>query len=157
MGHLFVGTGGSAEQNPPCTARRPGFILWSRRMVVLLPLILIASACGPSEPIRVTTIQLGRSLNSDDSINEHTTTFKPTETIYASAINEAAGAGTIAVRWVYAGQTVSQESKDVRFNREGATAFHMQAPSAGFPAGDYRVELQVNDQPAGVREFRVVK
>jgi hypothetical protein len=105
----------------------------------------------------VTTIQLGRSLNSDDSVNQHTTTFKPNDTIFVSAINETAGAGTIAVRWVYAGQTVTQESKDVSFNREGATEFHMQPPSAGFPPGDYRVEVEVNGQPAGIREFRVVK
>ena len=125
--------------------------------IFALAALLAAPACGPSEPIRVTTIQLGRSLNSDDSVNQHTTTFKPNDTIYASAINQAAGAGTIAARWVYAGQTVTQESKDVSFNREGATEFHMQAPSAGFPAGDYRVEIEVNGEPAGVREFRVVR
>ena len=124
---------------------------------VAIVLVLAAAGCGPSEPLTVTTIQLGRSLNSDDSINQHTTTFKPNETIYASAINQAPGKGTIAVRWVYAGQTVSEETKEVSFNREGATAFHLQAPSAGFPAGDYRLEVQVNGQPAGVREFRVVR
>ena len=124
---------------------------------VVVACVAAASACGPSEPIKVTTIQLGRSLNSDDSVNQHTTTFKPNDTVYVSAINEAAGAGTIAVRWVFAGQTVTQESKEVSFNREGATQFRMPPPSAGFPPGDYRVEVEVNGQRAGVREFRVVK
>ena len=125
-----------------------------RALAVLL--VIAAAACGPSEPLRISTIQVGKSLNSDDSINQHATTFKPKETVYASAITEAAGAGTISVRWVYFAQTVSQEAKDVSFSREGATQFHLQPPSAGFPEGDYRVEFQVNGQPAGAREFRVV-
>jgi hypothetical protein len=124
---------------------------------VAVALVALVAACGPSEPLKVTTIQVGRSLNSDDSINQHTTTFKPNETIYVSAISEAAGTGTIAVRWVYAGQTVSEESREVSLNREGATEFHMQTPSGGFPEGDYRVEVTVNGENAGVRDFRVVR
>ncbi len=125
--------------------------------LLLLLLAFGAVACGPGEPLKITTIQVGRSLNSDDSISGHTTTFKPDETIYTAVINEAAGAGTVSVRWVYSGQTVSEETKEVSFNREGATEFHIQTPSGGFPEGDYRVEIQVNGQPAGIREFRVAK
>ena len=125
--------------------------------VTIVAALVAAAGCGPSEPLTITTIQVGRSLNSDDSINQHTTTFKPNETIYASAINETAGAGTIAVRWLYAGQTVNEESRDVSYTREGATAFRMQAPSAGFPEGDYRVEFQTNGEDAGTRTFRVAR
>jgi hypothetical protein len=126
------------------------------RLLVVVALAA-AAACGPGEPLKVTTIQLGRSLNSDDSISGHTTTFKPNETIYAAAINDAPGASTVSVRWVYAGQTVSEETKEVSFNREGATEFHMLTPSGGFPPGEYRVEFQVDGQPVGAREFRVEK
>ncbi len=112
-------------------------------------MLATAVACRPSEPLKVTTIQLGRSLNSDDSVAGHTTTFKPAETIYASVINLAPGTGTVSARWVYAGQTVSEETKEVSFTREGATEFHLQSPSAGFPPGDYRVEFQVNGQAVG--------
>ena len=127
-----------------------------RRLVVSCALGA-AVACGPSEPLKVTTIQLGRSLNSDDSVATHTTSFNPKDTIYASVINDSAGAGTVSVRWVYAGQTVREETKEVSFTREGATEFHLQSPSAGFPPGDYRVEIQVDGQPVGTREFRVDK
>jgi hypothetical protein len=125
------------------------------RLLVAVVMLASAVGCRPGEPLKVTTIQLGRSLNSDDTVAEHTTTFKPTDTIYASVINETRGAGTVSARWVYAGQTVSEEKKDVSFMREGATEFHLQSPSAGFPPGEYRVELQVNGQPVGAREFRV--
>jgi hypothetical protein len=117
----------------------------------------VAVACGPSEPLTVTTIQLGRSLNSDDSIASHTTSFHPKDTIYAALINDAAGAGTVSARWVYAGQTVSEETRKVSLNREGATEFHLQSPSAGFPPGDYRVEFQVDGRSIGTREFRVAE
>jgi outer membrane usher protein FimD/PapC len=46
--------------------------------------------------------------------------------------------------------------KDVSYTREGATEFHMQSPSGGFPPGEYRVELQVNGQSVGARDFKVV-
>jgi hypothetical protein len=125
------------------------------RQVIATLTLASAVACGPREPLKVTTIQVGRSLNSDNSVGTHTTTFKRNETIYASAINDAAGKGTVSVRWVYAGHTVREETKDVSYNREAATEFHLQSPSAGFPPGEYRVEFQVNGQPVGARDFRV--
>ena len=127
------------------------------RVIVAISALAATVACGPSEPLKVTTIQLGRSLNSDHSVATHTTSFHPKDTIYAALINDAAGAGTVAVRWVYAGQTVSEETKKVSHNREGATEFHLQSPSAGFPPGDYRVEFQQDGKPIGTREFRVAE
>lgn len=118
-------------------------------------MLIAAVACGPGEPLQVTTIQVGRSLNSDDSVGAHTTTFHRNDTIFASAINDVPGKGTVSARWVYAGQTVREEKKDVSFSREGATEFHLQAPSGGFPPGEYRVEVQVNGHQVGVRAFRV--
>jgi hypothetical protein len=131
----------------------------SVKVPVLVAICALAAtvACGPSEPLKVTTIQLGRSLNSDDSVASHTTSFHPKDTIYAALINDAAGAGTVSARWVYAGQTVSEETKEVSHNREGATEFHLQSPSAGFPPGDYRVEFQLDGKPIGTREFRVTE
>jgi hypothetical protein len=127
------------------------------RVLVTIYALGAVVACGPSEPLKVTTIQLGRSLNSDDSVASHTTSFHPKDTIYASLINNTAGAGTVSARWVYAGQTVSEETKKVSHNREGATEFHLQSPSAGFPPGDYRVEFQMDGKSIGTREFRVTE
>jgi hypothetical protein len=116
-----------------------------------------AVACGPSGPLQVVTVQIGRTLNSDDSVGNISSTFKPTDTVYAAVLFEAAGTGSATVRWRYNGQTVSEETKDVRLTREGAASFHLQPPSAGFPEGDYRAEFEVDGQNAGFREFRVVK
>ena len=137
--------------------RRLFFLGASAPRCVVITALALAMNCGPSEPLKISAIQVGRSLNSDDTVGNPTLTFKPNETIYAAALNDAAGAGTVAVRWIYAGQTVSEETKEARFTREGATAFHLQPPSAGFPAGDYRIEFTLDGQAVGTREFHVVK
>ena len=126
-------------------------------LLVLAAALVIAPACSSNDPLVVNTVQLGRSLNSDDTVGNHATTFKPSDTVYLAAINDAPGSGTINVRWVYAGQTVSEESREVRYTRDSATSFHLQPPSAGFPEGEYRVEVQVNDQNVATRTFRVTR
>jgi hypothetical protein len=111
-------------------------------------------ACGPSEPLRVTTLQLGRSLNPDNSVSAHTTRFKPDDTVYVSVLSDEPGYGTVTVRWMLNGTLVSEAKRDVSYTRAAATQFHLQN-SGGFPEGNYRVEILINGQPAGSREFRV--
>ena len=104
--------------------------------------------------MKVATLQLGKSLNSDNSVGALTTRFKPDDTIYISLLSDEAGEGTITVRWTLGGQTVSEASRDVSYMRAAATEFHLQN-SGGFPTGEYRVDVLVNGQPAGSRQFRV--
>jgi hypothetical protein len=115
-----------------------------------------ALACGSDEPLRATTIQLGRSLNPDNSVGTHTTRFKPDDTIYTSVLTDGAGSATISARWLYAGRVVSEPKKDVSYRGPAATEFHIQN-SGGFPPGEYKVEIFLNGQPFGSREFRVEK
>ena len=84
-----------------------------------LPLVIVAAALAAacSEPLKVETLQLGRSLNEDKSIAEPTTTFKPNETVYVSALNPARGEGTVRVRWYYGSQLLSDREKHVSFQR----------------------------------------
>ena len=55
------------------------------RTLQLLPSILLlfalAIGCGSNQTLRVTSIQLGRSLNADNSVGNFTTTFAPNDTI----------------------------------------------------------------------------
>ena len=119
-----------------------------------LTLLLAASlACGPGS-LRVATIQLGRSLNADNSVGISTTSFKPQDTIYVALLTEGAGRGTVAVRWLYAGQVIGQGSRAVAYKGNGVTEFHLQN-ARGFPAGEYAVEVSVDGQVVGVRNFRI--
>lgn len=115
-------------------------------------LALTAAAC--SQPITVETIQLGRSLNADQSVASQATTFKPNETVYVSALNSARGHGTIAVKWYYGSQMLSERSKTVKFQGAGATEFNISS-ATGFPEGDYRVEVFVDGTSVGTRNFNV--
>ena len=119
-------------------------------------LTIAAVGCGPTDPLRVDTIQLGRSLNPDNSVASHTSSFKPLDTMYVSMLTPAKGRGTIGVRWTYAGRLVSDPSKEVSYKGPAATEFHIQN-SSGFPPGDYSVEVFLDGQSAGKRDYRVDK
>lgn len=129
-----------------------------RRCHVRLPvLFLFAGLLGCSgEGLRVTSIQLGRSLNADNTVAGHTTRFEPGDSIYVSVLTAGSGSSTIAVRWMYRGRVLGQPQKRVSYADVAATEFRLQS-AGGFPLGDYTVEAFLDGQPAGTREFRVEK
>jgi hypothetical protein len=121
----------------------------------LLVLAVVAAAgCGPSGPLNVKTIQLGRSLNSDNSVGTFGTRFKPEETIYAAALTDNAGSGTLKAIWTFRGKSISEEQKDVSYREPAATEFHLRY-AGGLPPGDYKVEIQFDGAPVGSRDFVV--
>jgi hypothetical protein len=122
----------------------------------LVVIFCVVAACRSNDPLRVTTLQLGRGLNPDNTVNGHTTRFKPTETVYVSVLTDNAGSGTISARWSYAGRVVSEPEKKVSYRGAAATEFHIQN-SGGFPAGDYSVEVFLDGTSVGTREFRIEK
>ena len=125
-----------------------------RTALLALALGLAASACGPQGPLRVETIQLGRSLNPDNSVATHTSTFKPLDTMYVSILTPEKGRSTIGVKWTYAGRLVSEPAKEVSYKGPAATEFHIQN-SSGFPPGNYAVEVFLDGQAVAKREYRV--
>jgi hypothetical protein len=112
------------------------------------------TACRPSSPLRVTTIQTGKSLNSDKSVGNHTTRFRPDDTMFASVLTDGPGSGTIGARWRFAGRLVSEETKTVSYRDHAATEFHIQN-SSGFPPGEYSVEILVDGRSFATRTLRV--
>ena len=124
------------------------------RVALLLCAAVVIAGCSPGVPFKIQTLQLGKSLNPDNSVGTHTTRFKPGDTIYVSLLSDQPGEGTVTVKWMFGGQVVSEAKKDVSYMRPAATEFHLQN-SGGFPPGEYRVDILINGQPAGSREFRV--
>lgn len=121
----------------------------------LTAIVVAASACS-REPLKVSNIQVGRSLNSDKSVGAITMQFKPSDTIYVAVLTDATGSGKITARWTYGGRPVSEETKSVSYRGEAATEFHMEN-SGGFPPGDYKVQILLDDQPVGERDFKVAR
>ena len=119
-----------------------------------IALTLLAAACRPTGPLRITTIQTGRSQNSDHSVGNHTTRFKPDDPMFVAVLTDGPGAGMLTARWRYAGRLVSEESKDVSYRDNAATEFHIQN-SSGFPPGDYSVEIVLDGKSFATRSLRV--
>ena len=110
--------------------------------------------CRPSEPLKVTTIQTGKSLNSDNSIATHAISFKPKDQMYVSVLTASRGSGKITVRWNYGGHVVHEVTKDVSYHDQAATDFRFQAAD-DFPVGEYIIEVLVDGKPLESRTVKV--
>jgi hypothetical protein len=78
---------------------------------ILVLLALAATVACSKAPLKVTTVQLGKTLNSDNSVGTHATTFKPRDTVFASVLTDAGGKGTIETKWYYGSSKVSEMKK----------------------------------------------
>jgi hypothetical protein len=94
----------------------------SRLPTLLVALMLVLVAGCRADPLRVDAIQLGRSLNPDNSVANHTTTFTPSDTVYLAVLTAAPGAGTISVRWSYGSQVIDEPSREVSYRDAAATS-----------------------------------
>ena len=125
-------------------------------IVTVVLVSLAIGGCRSNEPLQVSTIQLGRAISSDNQVGNHTTVFKPDDTIYVSVLTTDTGSGTIGVRWMFGERLISEPSKDVSYKGAAATEFHIQN-SGGFPEGKYSVEAFLDGASVGKRTFTVEK
>ena len=114
---------------------------------------LTMAACN-NDPLQGSTIQLGKSLNPDNSVGTFTTSFSPRDTVYLSVLTTASGRGTLETKWYYGSTAVSEMKKEVSYRGAAATEFRFHN-TAGLPAGSYRVEVFLDGKPAGERSFRI--
>lgn len=132
---------------------REGVLMVVMRVACLL-LALAAAACRPSEPLNVVAIQTGKSLNTDHSVGTHATSFRPKDTMYVSVLSNGRGAGTITVKWSFAGRVVHEATKKVSYNDQAATDFRFQAAD-DFPIGDYAIEVILDGKSLETRRVKV--
>ena len=124
------------------------------RVAIVVFLAALAGACGPSEPLKVDTIQTGKSLNTDNSVGTHTTSFRPKDPMYVSVLTVGRGAGTITVKWRFAGQVIKEVTKKVSYNDQAATDFRFQAADE-FPIGDYTIDVLIDGKTIETRRVKV--
>ena len=106
--------------------------------------------------VRVSHIDLGRSVTADKTINGTTDSFKPNDTIYASIATEgSAPTATLKARWTYQdGQVVNESTQTIAPTGDARTEFHVSKPE-GWPAGKYKLEVLVNGSSAATKDFEV--
>jgi hypothetical protein len=111
---------------------------------------------GTSVGVRVSQIDMGRSLTADKTINDKTDSFKPNDTIYASILTEgAAPTATLKARWTYQdGQAVDESTQTIAPTGDARTEFHISKPN-GWPTGKYKLEVLLNGSSAGTKDFEV--
>jgi hypothetical protein len=111
---------------------------------------------GTSVGVRVSRIDMGRSLTADKAITDKTNSFKPTDTIYASILTEGTAAtATLKARWTYQdGQAVNESTQTIAPTGDSRTEFHISKPD-GWPTGKYKLEVFLNDSTAATKDFEV--
>jgi hypothetical protein len=123
------------------------------RLSAVVMLVATCAACGVGT-LKVTNIQTGRSLNSDNSVGALATTFKPSDTIYVAVLTDGSGSATIGAKFSHLGRVVAEPEKKVSYRGAAATELHIDY-AGGIPTGEYDIEVFFNGQPAGMRKVRV--
>jgi hypothetical protein len=125
---------------------------------VVQPPVSAPSAPGSPPAAKITAIELGSAISPDGRVapGAAKTTFAPTDTIYATVLTDKPPAGAeLSARWTFEdGQLVSEGREQLTSSDRNAAEFHISKPD-GWPAGRYKVEIALNGQPAGTREFEV--
>lgn len=109
----------------------------------------------------VTAIDLGNAVGSDMKVTTPSTTFKPTDTIYAAVSTTtsdptATVPARVGAKWTYQDGAVVKEDPAVeaQLTGDGVTSFSINSPK-GFPAGKYKVEVSLDGAVVQSREFEV--
>jgi hypothetical protein len=143
------------------------------RRALLIALVPAVWACGRrdepvvetapatevgTQAVRVTNIDLGTSVGADNRVpaDAATADFRGTDTIHAAVTTEGTVSGaSLTARWTYQdGQVVDETTQPVAGSGTGVTNFRISMPG-GFPAGDYQVEILLNNSRVESRSFRV--
>lgn len=120
----------------------------------------LTAACNKTTPagagVRVTGMNLGRSLAADKGIADKTSEFRPSDTIYLSVETDGTSPqATLRSRWTYQdGQVVKELSETIAPTGNARTEFHIVKPD-GWPAGKYTVAVSLDGAAAGSRDFAV--
>jgi hypothetical protein len=116
-----------------------------------------ATVSVDTTPIKVSDIQVGKAIGSDNKISNSTTTFAVRDTMYVSVITDgAAKDAKIATKWMYNGTKVVDSSSQTISPTGGtnATEFHITKKTA-WPKGKYTVQVMLNGMSAGSKDLEV--
>lgn len=106
--------------------------------------------------VSVQSVDLGTAVGADHKVTAPTTTFAPTDTIYASVnTTGSAASATLSAKWSYQdGQNVNESSTTIAPTGDASTAFHINKPD-GLPAGNYKVDISLNGAVVATKSFTV--
>jgi hypothetical protein len=116
-----------------------------------------ATVAMDTTPIRVSDIQVGKSVGSDKKVADQTTSFGVRDTMYVAVITDgAAKDAKLTTKWTFNDKQVVKESSQTISPVGGTTAteFHIDKKTA-WPVGKYKVEVMLNGVSAGTKDLAV--
>ena len=116
-----------------------------------------ATVSVDTTPIKVSDIQVGKSIGTDKKVSNGTTTFGVRDTMYVAVVTDgAAKDAKLTAKWTYNNaQTVQQQTQTISpTGGESVTEFHVTKASA-WPKGKYKVEVMLNGVSAGTKDLEV--
>jgi hypothetical protein len=115
-----------------------------------------ATVAVDTAPIRVSDIQTGKAVGSDNKIGDQATSFAVRDTMYVAVITDgAAKDAKIAAKWMFNGKLVSEDSQTISpTGGTTATEFHISKKTA-WPKGKYTVDVSLNGVSAGTKDLEV--
>lgn len=116
-----------------------------------------ATVAVDTAPLRVSDIQVGKAVGSDNKVSDQTTSFAGRDTMYVAVITDgAAKDAKIAAKWMYNGKQVVKEDSQTISPTGGTTAteFHI-SKKTPWPKGKYTVEVSLNGVSAGSKDVEV--
>ena len=149
-----------------------------KKSLILISLAaILITACGSGvskngqEPrgidgIEIADVVFAKSLTADMEPETETTSFDPSEKVNVSVrINGRPKEGVIAAKFLYRDNLIAETSLDLSEINADLGLFQSQNTFAGFSLNhddplyispNYRVEISINDQPAGEYVFTIV-
>jgi len=116
-----------------------------------------ATVAIDTTPVRVSDIQVGKSVGTDKKVGDQMTSFGVRDTMYVAVITEgAAKDAKITTKWTYNGKQVVKELNETvsTTGGEAVTDFHVEKKTA-WPKGKYQVEVRLNGVSAGTKDLEV--
>ena len=110
----------------------------------------------PTGDFRVVAVELGTAFDEEGRVPAPKDLFKATDTLHVAVVGVGSSPGLVlSARWLAAdGSEVAQARQDLAPQAPTVASFRLSQPEP-WPAGDYRVEIAVNDRVAETRNFRI--
>jgi len=110
----------------------------------------------PSGDFRIVSLALGTAVDEEGQVRQPTDRFGSADTIHAAVVGVGSSDGlTLSARWTRAdGTQVAKAGQNLAPSTPTVTTFSISQPEP-WPAGDYRVEIAINEQVVESRDFRI--
>ena len=116
-----------------------------------------ATVAIDTTPVRVSDVQVGKSVGTDKKVGNQTTSFGVRDTMYVAVVTDgAAKDAKLTTKWTYNGKQVVKELNETvsTTGGEAVTDFHVEKKTA-WPKGKYQVEVLLNGVSAGTKDLEV--